>query len=91
LNGSINTTRILLNQGLPFRGHDESKNSLNKGNGREFHGCLAKHDPELGKAMSENGAGNSCLLAGEIQREIVECFTNEVIHTSLRNLKMTCF
>jgi hypothetical protein len=26
LNGSINTIRLLLNQGLPFQGHDESKN-----------------------------------------------------------------
>jgi hypothetical protein len=40
-----------LNQGWPFQGHDESKNSLNKGNFREFHECLAEHDPELGKAM----------------------------------------
>ena len=32
LNGSIDTARLLLKQGLPFRGHDESKNSNNKGN-----------------------------------------------------------
>ena len=25
LNGSIDTARLLLKQGLPFRGHDESK------------------------------------------------------------------
>jgi hypothetical protein len=75
-----------LNQGLPFWGHDESKDSISKGNFREFHGCLAKHDPELGRAMGENGVGNSCLLAGEIQREIVECFANEVIHYILEEL-----
>lgn len=32
LNGSIDTARLLLKQGLPFRGHDESKESLNKWN-----------------------------------------------------------
>ena len=32
LNGSIDTARLLLKQGLPFRGHDESKESLNKEN-----------------------------------------------------------
>jgi hypothetical protein len=83
LNGSIDTASLLLNQGLPFQGHDESKNSLNKGNFREFHECLAEHDLELGKAMGENGAGNSCLLAAEIQRDIVECFANEVLHSIL--------
>jgi hypothetical protein len=85
-NGSIDTARLLLNQGLPFRGHDESKNSLNKGNFREFHECLAEHYPELGKAMGENGAGNSCLLAAEIQRDIVECFAHEVLHSILEEL-----
>jgi len=36
LNGSIDVARILAKQGLPFRGHDESKDSLNRGNFREF-------------------------------------------------------
>jgi hypothetical protein len=34
--GSIDVARMLLKQGLPFRGHDESKKSLNQGNFREF-------------------------------------------------------
>lgn len=32
LNTSVNASRYLLRQGLPFRGHDETKESLNKGN-----------------------------------------------------------
>ncbi|RLN27695.1 hypothetical protein C2845_PM05G23340 [Panicum miliaceum] len=32
LNGSIDVARILAKQGLLFRGHDESKDSLSKGN-----------------------------------------------------------
>jgi len=64
LNGSIDTARLLLKQGLPFRGHDESKQSLNKGNFLEVYDCLAQHDPNLGKAMGI--AGNSCMVAHDI-------------------------
>jgi hypothetical protein len=84
LNGSVDTTRLLLNQGLPFRGHDESKNSLNKGNFLEIYDCLAAHDPNLSKAVGT--AGNSCMLAPEIQRDIVECFANEVLHSILEEI-----
>ncbi|XP_021319823.1 uncharacterized protein LOC110436682 [Sorghum bicolor] len=53
LNGSIDTARLLLKQGLPFRGHDESKESLNKGNFLEVYDCLADHDPDLKKAVEQ--------------------------------------
>ena len=69
LNGSNDTARLLLKQGLPFRGHDESKQSLNKGNFLEVFDCLADHDPDLGKAVGL--AGNSCIVAHEIQTDIV--------------------
>jgi hypothetical protein len=65
LNGSIDTTRLLLKQGLAFRGYDES---LNKGNFLEVYDCMAEHDPKLGKVVTTNAAGNSCLVAPEIQR-----------------------
>ena len=35
LNGAIDTARLLLKQELPFRGHDESNTSYNRGNYRE--------------------------------------------------------
>jgi hypothetical protein len=72
LNGSIDTTRLLLNQGLPFRGHDESKKPSNKGNCLEVYDCLAAHDPDLCKAVGTTC--NSCMLAPEIQKDIVEMF-----------------
>jgi len=86
LNGSIDTARLLLKQGLPFRGHDESLESNNKGNFKEFYDCLAQHDLELRRAVSTNAAANSCLLAPEIQRDIVECFANEIVHSILEEL-----
>ena len=67
LNGSIDTARLLLKQGLPFRGHDESKESYNRGNFKEFYDCLAEHDPILHKAVTTDATKNSCLLAPEIE------------------------
>jgi hypothetical protein len=44
LNGSVDVARMLLKQGLPFLGHDESKKSLNQGNFREFHTFAAEQN-----------------------------------------------
>jgi len=86
LNGSIDTARLLMKQGLPFGGHDESKESYNRGNFLEFYDCLAGHDPILRKAVTTHATKNSCLLAPEIQRDIVECFTNEIVQSILEEL-----
>jgi len=53
LNGSIDVARILVKQGLPFWGHDESKKSLNKGNFREFHNFAEEQNPTLRKAVDK--------------------------------------
>ncbi|KAG2539393.1 hypothetical protein PVAP13_9NG471214 [Panicum virgatum] len=79
LNGSIDTARLLLKQGLSFRGHDESKESYNRGNFKEFYDCLAEHDPILHKRdivecfaneiiqsiLEELGGDVFCLLVDE--------------------------
>jgi hypothetical protein len=44
LNRSVDFARMLLKQGLPFLGHDESKKSLNQGNFREFHTFAAEQN-----------------------------------------------
>ena len=84
LNGSIDTARLLLKQGLPFHSHDESKESLNKGKFLEVFYCLAEHDPNLGKTVGL--AGNSCMVAHEIQTDIVECFAKEILQSILEEL-----
>ncbi|XP_044958067.1 uncharacterized protein LOC123409163 [Hordeum vulgare subsp. vulgare] len=52
LNTSIDVSRVLLKQGLPFRGHDESEESLNKGNFLEFHAYTAEQNPDVRKQMA---------------------------------------
>ncbi|XP_010544484.1 PREDICTED: uncharacterized protein LOC104817106 [Tarenaya hassleriana] len=49
LNASISSSRYLLNQGLPFRGHDELEISDNKGNFLE----LVKYTAEQNEGLSK--------------------------------------
>jgi hypothetical protein len=86
LNGAIDTCRYLLKQGLAFRAHDESKTSLNKGNYRELLGCLAEHDPALKKAFTIDAANNSLLVSSDIQKDIVQCFAEEILHSILQDI-----
>ncbi|KAG2559180.1 hypothetical protein PVAP13_8NG295552 [Panicum virgatum] len=66
LNGSIDVARMLAKQGLTFRDHDESKDSLNRGNFREFRDFAAEQNPEVLHAILEE-IGNDvfCLLVDE--------------------------
>jgi len=86
LNGSIDVARILAKQGLPFRGHDESKESLNKRNFREFRKFGEEQNPTLRKATCKSNSENSLLVAPEIQKDIVECFAKEVLHAILEEI-----
>ncbi|EEE52071.1 hypothetical protein OsJ_33830 [Oryza sativa Japonica Group] len=51
LNGSIDVARMLVKLGLPFLGYDESKESNNRGNFREFRDYTAEQNPSLRKAI----------------------------------------
>ncbi|XP_071677000.1 uncharacterized protein [Lolium perenne] len=86
LNSSIDTARLLLKQGLPFRGHDESKESLNKGNFREFRDALAEHNPSYGKALGQDAAGNSVMVCPEVQKDIASSFAGEIMSSILKEI-----
>jgi hypothetical protein len=76
LNASIDAARLLLKQGLPFRGHDESKNSYNKGNFLEVRDLIAEHDPVVGKAMGKDAAKNAMMGSPQVQKDIAEGFAH---------------
>jgi hypothetical protein len=86
LNGSVDVARILLKQGLPFWGHDESVKSLNKGNFREFRNFAAQQNPTLRIAVNKKKSDNSLLIAPEIQKDIVHCFAKEVLQSFLEEI-----
>jgi len=71
---------------LPFRGHDESKKSLNKGNFREFCNFVEEQNPTLRKAVDKKNSDNNLLIAPEIQNDIVHCFAKEVLHSILEEI-----
>ncbi|KAM3299486.1 hypothetical protein ACQJBY_040799 [Aegilops geniculata] len=78
LNAAIDVCRYLLHQGQPFRGHDESKDSENKGNYLELMDYTIKQNDVVAKAF-KNAPNNNPMLSPKIQRDITECFAKEVL------------
>lgn len=73
LKTAIKVVRYLLHQGLAFRGHDETKESTNKGNYRELVDLLAEENDKVKKAFG-NAPKNNKMIAPEIQRDIASCY-----------------
>jgi hypothetical protein len=65
--------RFLLNQGLAFRGHDESEESMNRENFLELLKWLASNNEEVDKYVFHNAPGNCSLTCPNIQKEIIQC------------------
>ncbi|KAJ1279796.1 hypothetical protein BS78_04G182900 [Paspalum vaginatum] len=64
-------------QGEPFRGHDESENSLNKGNFLEFLDCYKVRNEEVRRAY-EGCPKNAKMTFGTIQKEMATCCAKAV-------------
>ncbi|XP_059315419.1 uncharacterized protein LOC132066033 [Lycium ferocissimum] len=71
LNASIDVVRILLNQGLALRGHDESESSLNKGNFLEVLSWYADRYDEIKPYVLGNAPKNNKMTSHDIQKDIV--------------------
>ncbi|XP_020674075.2 zinc finger MYM-type protein 1-like [Dendrobium catenatum] len=91
LNASVDCVRFLLQQGLAFRGHDESEDSENKGNFLELLSFLAKHNEDISKVVLDNAPGNNKLISPEIQKEITEASAIEVSNVIINELKNDVF
>lgn len=78
--------RFLLLQGLAFRGHDESKNSLNKGNYLEILKLIAKKDSNAGKVMLENAPKNCQLTSPKIQKDLANACARETTKKIIKEL-----
>lgn len=74
LNASIDSVRYLLHQGLAFRGHDESKESKNKGNFRELLDTLANQNDAIRNVVLRNAPENCQWVCPDIQKEIANYF-----------------
>ena len=76
----------LSRQELPFRGHDESSNSLNRGNYRELLESFAKFDTvferrRLHGKVGESERGNAGVftgVSGDTQNDLIECMDSVI-------------
>ncbi|CAN6568654.1 unnamed protein product [Malus baccata var. baccata] len=87
LNASIKCTKFLLRQGLPFRGHDESATSSNKGNYLELLQFLADNNDKVREVVMENAPGNLRLVAPSIKKKIVNSCALETLDAIMDGLK----
>ncbi|XP_073017809.1 uncharacterized protein [Primulina eburnea] len=70
----IHVVRLLALQGVPFRGHDESSNSSNRGNFLEFLDIVALYNDELSCAI-EKAPKNAKYTCHDIQKQIIHMFS----------------
>ncbi|XP_039145553.1 zinc finger MYM-type protein 1-like [Dioscorea cayenensis subsp. rotundata] len=78
LTAILDVTRFLLKQGLPFRGNDESSNSLNKGNFLELLEWYSLRNEEVWKTINQNAPGNNQLTSPKIQKELANACATEI-------------
>ncbi|XP_071704465.1 uncharacterized protein [Rutidosis leptorrhynchoides] len=78
LQGSIDAVRYLMHNALPFRGHDESEDSMHRGVFLETLKLIASQNENARKAMLK--APKNCKLTSpDIQKDIVDCFAKQVL------------
>ncbi|XP_023764015.2 uncharacterized protein LOC111912517 [Lactuca sativa] len=75
----IIVVRLLLKIGLPFRGHDESVNSEHRGLYIEVLKAIRETSEDIFNNTLENAPKNNQLISPKIQKELVQCFAQEVL------------
>ena len=83
---SLKCLRFLLHQGLAFRGHDERKNSLNRGNFLELLSWLAKGFEEVDNVVLRNAPSNCQLTSPGVQKDLINCCAKETTNLLLQDL-----
>ena len=77
LDTAVSIVSYIAFQGEPFRGHDESETSLNKGNFLEFLDWYKLRNEEVRQAYI-GCPKNAKMTSGTIQKEIAECCAEAV-------------
>nr|XP_051204848.1 uncharacterized protein LOC127318387 isoform X4 [Lolium perenne] len=88
LRAVVGIVRFLMDQGLAFRGHDESSTSRNKGNFLELLEWYGARCKEVADVINENAPGNCQLTSHEIQQDISQACaeeTTKIIMSELGN------
>ncbi|KAL1225039.1 hypothetical protein V5N11_002818 [Cardamine amara subsp. amara] len=91
LNASVDAARYLLRQGLSFRGHDETEDSSNRGNFLELVKYTAEQNEAVNKVVLKNAPGNNQMVSHRIQKDIVNCFSEEVVNSIIQEMDHDVF
>ncbi|XP_049399768.1 uncharacterized protein LOC125863816 [Solanum stenotomum] len=86
LKASIEVARLLLNQGLAFRGHREDESSLNKGNFLEILSWYAKRCDKIDELVLKKAPKNDQMTSHKIQKDIVTACKLETIKAIMEDL-----
>ncbi|XP_060170673.1 uncharacterized protein LOC132601608 [Lycium barbarum] len=86
LNASIYVVRLLLNQGLALRGHDESESSLNKGNVFEVLSWYVDKCDQIQPYVLGKAPKNNKMTSHDIQKDIVSACKIETIKAIIEDL-----
>lgn len=78
LTTALDSAKYLIKQGLPFRGHDESSSSLNKGNYLEMIDSYKEKNEDVRIAFDELCPENAKMLSPDIQKDLVKAYAQEV-------------
>ncbi|XP_050211444.1 uncharacterized protein LOC126661635 [Mercurialis annua] len=86
LTAVLDAIRFLLKQGLPFCGHDESSDSLSRGNFIELLQRDCDHNEEIANVLNINALGNNHMTFEKIQKELVHACAEEVRTTIIKDI-----
>jgi len=75
---SLDVAGFLIAQAHPFRGHDESPSSLNRGNFLEMIEWHKKRNEEVQLAFEELCPLNAQMLSHKIQKDLCASFAREI-------------
>ncbi|XP_047087880.1 zinc finger MYM-type protein 1-like [Lolium rigidum] len=91
LRAVVGVVRFLIEQGLAFRGHDESSTSRNKGNFRELLDWYGARCKEVADVINENAPGNCQLTSHEIQQDISQACAEETMEVIMSEVENASF
>ncbi|KAG5623189.1 hypothetical protein H5410_008407 [Solanum commersonii] len=86
LSVSVDVVRLLITQGLAFRGHDESKSSLSRGNFLQILSWYAKRCDKIRDYVLEHAPQNDQMTSPIIQKDIVIACKIETVKAILEEL-----
>ncbi|XP_055800379.1 uncharacterized protein LOC129869793 [Solanum dulcamara] len=86
LSASVDVVRLLITQGFAFRGHDESKSSLSRGNFLEILSWYAKKCDKICDYVLEHAPKNDQMISPIIQKDIVSACKIETVKAILEEL-----